>query len=554
MEAKILWGALSLLRIVWCLLPQPGYIHPDEFFQSPEVIAGDILDLEINRPWEFQPAFACRTVLFPLLTSGVAFWIIKIFHPICTVKTFSSSYVLLVIPRLFITILSFLVDYFVYRIAPIWGSDCWKALNLLAASYVTLVFYTRTTSNAIEGIMFALILFITRPGINLKNQCKLRSGLLIGIVLAAGFFNRPTFLGFAFIPVLYWAGKCNNTLFSFKTAFVHILQLLPTFVITAIIFIVSDTVYYRGFYLFSVCRTQTSTDCVLQNIVLTPLNFLRYNLNPENLAVHGTHPPITHLAVNAVMLFGSLHLSAASEVVKLIIYTTVWRMKSNHSDYKKSFTQQHCLLLCFYFMPLILLSLFKHQEPRFLIPLLLPLILFASQHNQKIHLKCVIIFNILGALFFGTLHQGGLVPSLAHIQRTVHSACLQNNSSHYTVLFTHTYMPPKHLFFLKKGQNSVRVIDLAGFDKDHLCQKLIEMKSDLLTRTMLQDQRKQVFLIVFPGTIAPVVDNCKLVIKEKIFFFPHLSMEDPPHIGHMLKDKVLNLLALHLVEVNIPER
>lgn len=42
MAARVLWGSLSLLRLVWCLLPQTGYVHPDEFFQSPEVMAGKV--------------------------------------------------------------------------------------------------------------------------------------------------------------------------------------------------------------------------------------------------------------------------------------------------------------------------------------------------------------------------------------------------------------------------------------------------------------------------------------------------------------------------------
>ena len=40
MAARVLWGSLGLLRLFWCLLPQTGYVHPDEFFQSPEVMAG----------------------------------------------------------------------------------------------------------------------------------------------------------------------------------------------------------------------------------------------------------------------------------------------------------------------------------------------------------------------------------------------------------------------------------------------------------------------------------------------------------------------------------
>ncbi|XP_077343556.1 GPI alpha-1,2-mannosyltransferase 4 isoform X4 [Lithobates pipiens] len=151
MEDRMLWGVLCLLRVVWCLAPQRGYLHPDEFFQSPEVMAGDILDLDTNRPWEFLPAFPCRTVLIPLLTSGTAFWIIGILQQLGVHTAFSYSYLLLVLPRLVITVLSFLLDYTIYQVAPVCASNPWKALLLLSVSYVTLVFYTRTISNAIEG-------------------------------------------------------------------------------------------------------------------------------------------------------------------------------------------------------------------------------------------------------------------------------------------------------------------------------------------------------------------------------------------------------------------
>lgn len=40
MRAPGLWALLAALRAGWCLLPQAGYLHPDEFFQSPEVMAG----------------------------------------------------------------------------------------------------------------------------------------------------------------------------------------------------------------------------------------------------------------------------------------------------------------------------------------------------------------------------------------------------------------------------------------------------------------------------------------------------------------------------------
>ena len=32
-----------ILRIILVIFPQPGYIHPDEYFQTVEVITGDVL-------------------------------------------------------------------------------------------------------------------------------------------------------------------------------------------------------------------------------------------------------------------------------------------------------------------------------------------------------------------------------------------------------------------------------------------------------------------------------------------------------------------------------
>ncbi|KAM4770775.1 GPI mannosyltransferase 4 [Rhinophrynus dorsalis] len=552
-SSKVIWGALSLLRVVWCLVPQPGYLHPDEFFQSPEVMAGDVLDLDINRPWEFHPVSPCRTVLIPLLTSGAAFWIIGILQLFGIKSAINSGYLLLVLPRLFITFLSFLLDYSVYHIAHLWRSDRWKAMELLAASYVTLVFYTRTTSNAIEGILFALILLFTSPGL-----VDSKASHLIGIVLAIGFFNRPTFLGFAFMPILYWAGKTNTSQFSFKSVFINILKLLPSVVATAIIFIIVDTIYYTGRFPFSFNCTQTFSVQVIQNSVLTPLNFLLYNLNPENLANHGAHPRITHLAVNGIMLFGILHLSVilfGIKMVKIYIFKLLHKNHTNYSEYKDSLTEQsNSTLLLFYFSPLVLLSLFSHQEPRFLIPLLLPLILLVAQHNITIRSKCVIfLFNVTGALFFGGFHQAGLVPSLLHIQQIVQSKSAQSNASNnYTLLFTHTYMPPKYLLSLKKGQTSVNIVDLAGFNEAQLCQKLKDIKTDLsYNYVQPEKQVKHHFFIVFPGTIAPVMDKCDLEYKGQNLFFPHLSMEDPPKVSCLFSPDVMNQLSLHVMEVNL---
>ena len=38
---KVIWLHLAVLRFMLCILPQTGYIFPDEFFQSPEIAAGE---------------------------------------------------------------------------------------------------------------------------------------------------------------------------------------------------------------------------------------------------------------------------------------------------------------------------------------------------------------------------------------------------------------------------------------------------------------------------------------------------------------------------------
>ncbi|XP_075058339.1 GPI alpha-1,2-mannosyltransferase 4 [Mixophyes fleayi] len=556
MQEPMLWGALSLLRVVWCLVPQKGYLHPDEFFQSPEVMAGDILDLDINRPWEFLPVFPCRTVLIPLLTSGTAFWIVEILHRLGFETALNCSYILLVLPRLFITVLSFLLDYTVHQVAPAWGSDPWKSLVLLAMSHVTLVFYTRTISNAIEGMLFALLLLLTSSGNcnTTSNTCKAKSIHLIGMVLAAGFFNRPTFLCFAFMPVLYWVAQIDMPQLSYTSIMFNLIRMLPSTIFTSIIFMLADTIYYAGHYPFAINNIEGIINQIIQNTILTPLNFLRYNLNPHNLAQHGVHPPITHLAVNGLMLFGVLHVSAVCSGINML-KNKVWGSFNAHkSEHEKPSLQQNPLLLMFYFVPLLVMSLCNHQEPRFLIPLVLPLVLLVSNYNRTMKTKCVIVlFNVLGALFFGCLHQAGLIPSLFHIQQIVQSTPTPGNmSSHHTILFTHTYMPPHYLLSLKKGQTSVDIIDLAGLPEVHLCQKLQSIQEDLSRRNSQELGAKRYhFIIVFPGTISSVVETCGMVHKAETLFTPHLSMEDPPRISHLFTGNLISHIALHVVDVDV---
>ena len=44
---RSVWLFSCGLRVAWTIYGQSGYIHPDEFFQGPEVVAGDVLGLKV---------------------------------------------------------------------------------------------------------------------------------------------------------------------------------------------------------------------------------------------------------------------------------------------------------------------------------------------------------------------------------------------------------------------------------------------------------------------------------------------------------------------------
>ncbi|NWH73443.1 PIGZ mannosyltransferase, partial [Piaya cayana] len=547
---RALWALLAALRAGWSLLPQAGYLHPDEFFQAPEVMAGDILNLQVYYPWEFLSNSPCRTIVFPLMTSGVTFWVIKSLQQLGLCSSCINSYTLLVSPRLLFTIFSFILDYSVYRLAPFWEADPWKTLVLLAGSYVTLVFYTRTFTNALEGLLLALLMVLVSPGKSGGGFTQPASSPFIGIVTTAGFFNRPTFLAFALMPLLYWAGSIVTSQKSIKAVIHHFLKLVLCACFTAIVFVTADTFYFTSMGLDNLYSIKESPfDVIAQlhkKMVVTPLNFLSYNLNPSNLALHGCHPRFTHFAVNGIMLFGILHILAIGAGFKMLkkCMQQLIQVTSNHrgSSGLLAHSEGNPTLLLFYFVPLVCLSLVSHQEPRFLIPLILPLVLFSTSHNRSVRWKPVIIFNILGALLFGCLHQGGLIPCLFHLEQLVHSPESSNHSRHYTLLFAHTYMPPRSLLNIKKSDTRIEVIDMAGSEEETLCQTVKQQANNFTCNDC------HVFVII-PGTVRAMLTKCGVSFKNETLIFPHLSMEDPPHIPSLFSGNWQSQLGLYILQV-----
>ncbi|CAG8786814.1 27395_t:CDS:2, partial [Racocetra persica] len=137
-----------------------GYIHPDEFFQSPEIMGGDVFGFEVFRPWEFEKYPQCRSIVIPALTVGLPFKFLKILNSLRTGLGFTdiiNSYSIFMTQRLSFFVLSFVIDYTGYTLAKLYyPRNAIKSLLVFASSYVLLIYHTRPFSNTIESVILSL--------------------------------------------------------------------------------------------------------------------------------------------------------------------------------------------------------------------------------------------------------------------------------------------------------------------------------------------------------------------------------------------------------------
>lgn len=168
------------------------------------------------------------------------------------------------------------------------------ALVLLGSSYVMLTFQLRPFSNSIEALLVALALLTLQ---DLLNKSPQRSNLtkltLLVVICVVGVFTRITFLAFA-LPIIIQAvlsilkPSKDDGLF-FPAWLQHMSQAVLLGILITLAFVSFDSFFFTG---------------SLSRPVLTPLNFLLYNLAPENLAEHGLHPRWLHVVVNLPMIVG----------------------------------------------------------------------------------------------------------------------------------------------------------------------------------------------------------------------------------------------------------
>ncbi|GAA5963081.1 hypothetical protein JCM8115_002616 [Rhodotorula mucilaginosa] len=463
----LVYTALALVRIL-IAFTSTSIIHPDEHFQNPEIAADAVFEYDTSlggdgplRTWEWHGPTPARSIVPVFGSTGLAFCIVRM---LCGDQP--SARVLFAAERSVMLLLTFSMDWLVWRTS----RSHRPTLLLFATSPITLTFLLRPFSNSLETVCLALLLYQTSCLERYRREGK---GLvLVGAIVAFGCFVRVTFVSFA-LPACIYILRLADT-FRTRRFPVVLLRRLSSMALGAaaasLACVAIDTWYFHR---------DTSAEAASPWLVLTPLNLLRYNLASENLKEHGLHPRYLHLLVNWPMLFGVGIVAVGTAI------SSAWKQrKARHTRPQSDSTSLYLWTLA---LPTLALSVQPHQEPRFLIPLLIPLVLIAGRsalvsdkngpsQKRRVFWALWIIHSVLFTALFGFLHQGGLIPALFELNSSLRRTSDGQLGAlrEVDLVFWRTFMPPRHLLLpLSLGEAPiVRVADLAGGEQLELYQTL----------------------------------------------------------------------------------
>lgn len=537
----ILYVVLVLCRVAVSPF-LPGYVHPDEFFQGGQELW---FGCPPFTPWEFEPENALRSIVPPSVMTRV---------PLRIYSSFIGSSIddlngleVLVIPRVFCGLLSvLLVDgsiWYMTRSSSTSGVP--PAVLVVATAWPSMVLLNRPFTNALETMLLAVLLHIT----NLPQ--RLITDFITGILCALGLFTRFTFV-FVSMPTMfrYLMDKTSKTV---STALSEILVLASGFLLACIGIIYSDVFYYQGH------KSWVS--------YVTPWNALLYNSKVENLQHHGLHPRWTHAIVNMLLLYGPLAVMFYATLGRTIL--SLFRGTDEKVE-PKSTRQAKIRTTCLWTIVsgLGFLSMAPHQEPRFLLPLLIPLAILSNNWFRSTWWKAVWIgFNVILLVVFGVLHQGGLIPSLI----ATHDIAATSGVP-MAVLYYHTYMPPtfasrirqmnsESRFISNDGNetsdneyclttgsvscNAFPIIDLKGSNVETLLSAIEEHMSCVSGE---ESNHAHVYLVTPPLRLEDLAvgsGSCSIGASYSCqhiqSYRPHLTTEDFPLFDGSVRNLLLNL-------------
>ncbi|KAJ4302938.1 alpha 1,2 mannosyltransferase [Kalmusia sp. IMI 367209] len=474
---------LILVRIYFAL--SPSYLHPDENFQGPEVVAGRVFSYPVHETWEFTSAHPIRST-FPLwLAYGWPMYILRWLWEGFGYEEVSPSVVYWTLRVLMLSLSVVLEDWAIQELVQSRRARR-VALLLIASSYVTWTFQAHTFSNSLETLVVSWSLVLIQRIVEDKKRSGVLASSLLGFFIVAGTFNRITFPAFLVVPCFsllphFWRKP-------FSLVFIIVFALLTAFIAISV-----DTAFYTpGDFTFST---------LYHNPVITPLNNFLYNSDSANLAQHGLHPRYQHFLVNLPQLLGP-----ATALLFLLRRSQV------------------TMILTSALSGIALLSIFPHQEARFLLPAV-PLILASvsvPRVQTKFWISAWVLFNVVLGILMGIYHQGGIVPVQMHIAKT--------NETVTHAFWWKTYSPP---IWLLNGKNEeLKTVDLMGMHGDKMLEEVSAALPTCRTRKPPKLEGQGAVYLVAPRSayfLRPFQDPAKrdeISLEEVWSYRRHLNLDD----------------------------
>ncbi|KAL5379363.1 hypothetical protein PMIN06_011412 [Paraphaeosphaeria minitans] len=474
---------LILVRIYFAL--SPSYLHPDENFQGPEVVAGRVFSYPVHETWEFTSTHPIRST-FPLwLAYGWPMYILRWLWEGFGYGEVSPSVVYWTLRVLMLSLSVVLEDWAIQELVQSHRARR-VALLLIASSYVTWTFQTHTFSNSLETLVVSWSLVLIQRIVEDKKRSGILASSMLGFFVVAGTFNRITFPAFLVVPSFsllphFWRKP-------FSLVFIILFAILTAFLAISV-----DTAFYTpGDFTFAQA---------LNKPIITPLNNYLYNSDSTNLARHGLHPRYQHFFINLPQLLGPatalLFLLRRSQVTMTLVSAL---------------------------SGITLLSVFPHQEARFLLPAV-PLILASvslPRVQRKFWISAWILFNAVLGVLMGVYHQGGIVPVQMHIAKT--------NETVSHAFWWKTYSPP--LWLLNGKNEELKTIDLMGMSGDKMLEQVGAVLPTCRTRKHPKLGDRSAVYLVAPQSayfLHPYHDSAKhedISLVEVWNFRRHLNLDD----------------------------
>lgn len=472
---------LILVRIYFAL--SPSYLHPDENFQGPEVIAGRVFSYPVHLTWEFTTDAPIRST-FPLwLAYGSPMYLLRWLHEGFGYDEVAPSVGYWTLRVLMLTLSIVLEDWAVLEMVQSRRQHR-VAIPLIASSYVTWTLQTHTFSNSLETLLVAWSLVLIGRIVEDKKHSGVFASAVLGFLVVVGVFNRITFPAFVLFPAFSLLPHFRRKPFSL--VFTAISAILTAFIAVSV-----DTAFYTpGPFRFST---------LLHRPIITPLNNLLYNTASTNLAKHGLHPFYQHALVNLPQLLGP-----AFPLLFLCPRKTR-RLVSAISG-------------------VVLLSFFPHQEARFLIPAI-PLILSSIRPKNftRVWIGSWIIFNVCMGIMMGVYHQGGIVPTQIHLAKE------DANVTH--AFWWKTYSPP---IWLLNGKNEhLTTKDLMGMPGPSMLEQLKTVTScgNKFSLKSITESKELVYLVAPRSAyfLKPYIlpnSGTEIILEEIWSYRQHINLDD----------------------------